>query len=263
MSTQEFIAAARRCLCVGRKSLSGPLSLDLAAQVSAVDLGLKPTLLYDMNGAGAEQLQQYLKALQSLGLVSNSLLTLDLNGNSLIVNSSAVKSSLKSFLHDGSVSVIDVCHSLEEPVITDLQRREVMRTVARELLGLLEEFLQLKEAEKPLYVGQKSEEWNLCTVFGLLLGYPAVYWFNQSEGFDNCLSMTPLMVIKASAVWRQDRVNHSFGLYSFSIPANLQEETRSDLEKWKISLQERFEQQQVLKDLSLSQSTATLPSVCL
>ncbi|XP_061583224.1 UPF0739 protein C1orf74 homolog [Cololabis saira] len=255
MSAQElFVASARKCLCAGRKSLSALQSLDLAAQISAVDLGLKPALLYDSNGACAVQVQEYLNSLQSLGLVSESLLTLDLNGNSLVINAGAVRSNLKQVLGDDSVAVIDVCHSLEKPIIIDIQRREV-----KSMIQDLQSLLQLDSADKPVCLGEKCEEWNLCTVFGLLLGYPVTYWFDQTESFENCLSMTPLLVIAASATC----AGHICHLYSFSVPAGLQEEANCKLENWKLRLQKRFEQQNVLKDLCISQSTVTLPAVCL
>lgn len=263
MSTQElFVAAARKCLSTGRKSLSIPQSVDLAAMLSAVDLGLKPALLYDSNGACAEQVQLYLSSLQSLQLVSKSLLTLDLNGNSLIVNPVAVGSNLQQVLRDNSVAAIDVCRSLEKPIIADPPRGE-LKSMTQDLLLLLGEFQQLEEAEKCLYVGEKCEEWNLCTAFGLLLGYPVTYWFDQTESFENCLSMTPLMVVTATATWQADAAGHRCCLFSFSVPAALHEETRSNLENWKFRLQERFEQQHILKDLTVSQSIVTLPSVCL
>ncbi|XP_041836344.1 UPF0739 protein C1orf74 homolog [Melanotaenia boesemani] len=263
MSTQElFVAAARKYLHAGRKSLSVPQCLELAAQVSAVDVGLKPALLYDSNGACAAQVQQYLSSLQSLQLVSKSLVTLDLSGNSLIINAGAVRSNLEQVLHDECVAVINVCHFLEKPIITDSQRGK-LKSMTQELLLHLEGFLQLEEAKEPLCVWDKSEEWNLCTVFGFLLGYPVTYWFDQNKSFENCLSMTPLTVFMASATWQVDGTGHRCCLYSFSVPAALQQETQSKLENWQLCLQERFEQQHVLKDLSISQSSVTLPSVCL
>uniref|UniRef100_A0A3B4ZA87 Zgc:112163 n=2 Tax=Seriola lalandi dorsalis TaxID=1841481 RepID=A0A3B4ZA87_SERLL len=262
MSTQElFVAAARKSLCTGRKSLSVPQSLDLASQVSAVDLGLKPALLYDSNGASSEQLQQYLSMLQCSQLVSKSLLTLDLNGNTLIVNPVTVRSNIEQAFHDSGVAVIDVCHSLEKPTITDLLRGE-LKSVIEDLLFLLSR-CELNEAEKPLYVGEICEDWNLCTVFGLLLGYPVTYWFNQTKSFENCLSMTPLMVTTAAATWQADTAGHRCCLYSFSVPAVLLKETQSNLEYWGLRLREKFQQQNVLKDLSICQTTVTLPSVCL
>uniref|UniRef100_A0A1A7WTB8 Chromosome 1 open reading frame 74 n=1 Tax=Iconisemion striatum TaxID=60296 RepID=A0A1A7WTB8_9TELE len=260
MSVRElYVAVAHKYLSVGRKSLSVPQSLDLAAQVLAVEAGLKPALLYDSNGASAAQVQQYLSSLQSLHLVSESLLTLDLNGNSLIVNTGAVRSNLERVLYEDNVAVIDVRHSLDKPAVSSLQRGE-MKSVIEDLLLLLE---RRKEAEKHLCVGEKYEEWNLCTVFGVLLGFPITYWFDQTESFENCLSMTPLMVITASVSWQADGPNHRCCLYSFSLPAALQEETRSKMEDWELHLRERFKQQHILKDLSISQAVVSLQSVCL
>ncbi|KAG8007762.1 UPF0739 protein C1orf74-like protein [Nibea albiflora] len=137
------------------KSLSVPQSLDLAAQVSAVDLGLKPALLYDSNSASADQVQRYLSSLQSSQLVSKSLLTLDLNGNTLIVNPVTVRTNVEQLVHDGSVPVIDVCHSLEKPAIADPLTDE-LKSMTHDLLLLLREAEE--DAEKPHYVGEKSEE---------------------------------------------------------------------------------------------------------
>ncbi|XP_015257440.1 UPF0739 protein C1orf74 homolog [Cyprinodon tularosa] len=262
MSIQEgFLSAAHNSLRSGRKRLSVAQSLELAAQVSAVDMGLKPALLYDSNAACAEQLQRYLSCLQSLQLVSESLLTLDVNGNGLIVNAGALRLNLEQMIRDGGPPVVDVSTTLEKPAISDKQRRQ-LNGMMEDVLLLLEKF-QLSEANKPFYVGEKFEDWNLCSLFGILLGYPVTYWFDQNKSFENCLSMTPLLVIKASASWQMDGVAHRFCLYSFSVPAALQGEAQSELENWRLSLQRRFEQQHIMKDLSINQSTLTLPSICL
>lgn len=259
MSTQElFVTAARRYLCPGRKALSVPQSLDLAAQVSAVDLGLKPAVLYDSNGADADRVQQYLSSLQFSRLVSESLLTLDLNGNVLIVNPAAVRSQAEQLV-GCNVALIDVSHSLEKPNIADPLREE-LKSFTCDFLLLLGE---LDDAEKPLYVGERAEGWNLCTTFGLLLGYPVSYWFDQTKSFENCLSMTPLSITTASASWQEDGTGQKHRLYSFSVPAALLQETRPHLENWRLRLQERFRLQNILGDLTFSQSTVSLPSVCL
>lgn len=263
MSTQdEFVAAARKCLSVGRKCLSVPQSLDLAAQVTAVDLGLKPALLYDSNGAGADQVQQYLSCVQSLRLVSDNLLVLDLSGDTVIVNPEAVRSNVERALCDGGVAVIDVCHSLKKPIVVDYHNRQIT-TMTSELLLFLRGLEQLKAGGKPLYAGNKPEDWNLCTVFGLLLGYPVTYWFDQTKSFENCLAMTPLVVTTASASWQKEASRHRCCLYSFSVPAVLLHETQPILENWRCAVQERFQQQKLLQDLTICQTSVTLPSVCL
>lgn len=264
MSIQElFVAAARNCLSAGRKSLSASQSLDLAAQVLAVDLGLKPALLYDSNSANTGQVQHYLSSLQSSQLLSKSLLTLDLNGNTLIVNLAAARRSVEQLIHCKNVAVINICHLLEKPTIIDPVRTE-LKSMAEDLLLLLRKMEQLGDKnETPYCIEEKSEEWNLCTVFGVLLGYPVTYWFDQTKSFENCLSMTPLMVTKASATWQADLVGQRCCMYSFSVPAVLFEDVQSQLENWKLCLLEKFQQQNILTDLSVCQSTVTLPSVCL
>lgn len=262
MSAEEFfVAAAQKCLSAGRKSLSLPRSLDLAAQVVAVDLGLKPALLYDTNAACAEQVQQYLSALQSARLVSKSLLTLDFNGNVVIANPLAVRPNIEQ-LFDSRVAVIDVRHSLDQPALLGTLEGQVKST-AQDLLLVLRDIEQLKGAEKRQFVEEKSKDWNLCTVFGLLLGYPATYWFDQTKSHENCLAMTPLLVTTASAIWQAGATSHRFCLYSFSVPAALLQELQTNLGHWRACLRVGFERQRVLNDLEICQKTVTLPSVCL
>lgn len=262
MSTQdEFVTAAHKCLSVGRKCLSIAQSLDLAAQVIAVDLGLKPALLYDSNGAGSDQVQEYLTCMRSHQLLSKSLSVLDLNGNAVIINENAVRSNVERACCDSGVAVIDVRHYLERPTVVE-HDAGVMRNMTKELLLLLKAFEQLQDG-KPLYAGKESEDWNLCTAFGLLLGYPVTYWFDQTSSFDNCLAMTPLVVTTASALWQRETSGYRCCLYSFSVPAALIHETQTVLDNWSCGLQERFQQQNILQDLTICHKTVTLPSVCL
>lgn len=259
-AAERCVAAARRCLRVGRKSLSTSQSLDLAAQVTAVDLGLKPALLYDGNGAGVEQVQRYLSDLQSVGLLSGSLLTVELAGNSVVINVSAVSSHLERALTDCSVAGVDVGSSLERPFMADPQTQ--LKSTLQHLQRLVGD-LRLQQPQQPFRVGSRSAGWNLCTVFGLLLGYPVVYCFDQTESFENCLSMTPLTLTTASVRWRADGAGHTCCLYSFSVPAALQKETWPVMENWKLQLQEKVEQQSIFNDLTIALSTVTLPAVCL
>jgi len=252
MSSHEvFCAAAHQFLSVRRKSLSVAQSVDLAMQVLAVDMGLKPAL------------QEYLTSLQSLQLVSKSLLTMALSGNALIVNPAVVMSNLEQLLNiNDNVIVINVCHSLETPSIVDPVNND-FRNMIRELLIMLRQFVQQPEVEKTLYIEEKCSGWNLCSLFGIVLGYPATYWFDQNRSFENCLAMTPLTVTKASATWKVCHGEHHVLLYSFSIPAVLHKDTQCNVDRWNLRLKERFQQQTVFSDLNVCQSVVTLPSVCL
>ncbi|XP_062325147.1 UPF0739 protein C1orf74 homolog [Osmerus eperlanus] len=263
MATQNrFVAAAQKWLRVGKKSLSVARSLDLAAGVMAVNTGLKPALLYDANSALADQIQSYLTSLQSEQLLSKSLITLDINGNNLIVNPSLTIDHLEKFTKR-TVAVIDVRHSLDQPsIITDLREGDLEKMI-QTLLTFLKDIRQVSEVKTPLFIGDLSETWNLCTLFGILLGYPVTYWFDQNESFENCLTMTPLVVTKALAIWQVSTESHQCCLYSFSSPEALEADTLSVLDDWTSRLQERFQQQTVFSGLNISKTTATLPSVTL
>lgn len=258
-ATQEVIVAAtQRWLSGKRKSLSISKSLDLFIQVLAVDKGLKPSLLYDSNGATAEQVQQYLNSLQSSQVVSKSLFTLDLNGNVMILNQESALIHLNDIINCGILGVVDVSPVLKSPVLTDQCK---LNNILSKIQLLIKDYRQ--DSPTPLYVGEHCEEWNLCAVFGILLGYPVAYWFDQTHSFENCLSMTPLMVTTASATWPTDSGSHTSCLYSFSVPWDLIPKLQSVIKHWNSRLEELFKKQELLKDLTICQTTVTLPSVCL
>nr|ACO13853.1 C1orf74 homolog [Esox lucius] len=266
-SPELFVTAARKCLRTGKKHLADTVCLNLAAQVLAVDLGLKPALLYDSNTASAEQVQNYLKSLQAAQLVSQSLQTMVLCDNSLIVNPSLTITNLKELLVRRTVTVVDVCHSLEQPVITELPWKAIGDTI-QTLLDHMKQSGQLLEMGSSPHCVEKRhcESWNLCTLFGILLGYPTTYRFDRSKSFENCLAMTPLVVTKAMASWQAGSVaveGHKYCLYSFSTPEVLCAETQPVLDNWIAQLQEYFQKQTVFSGLSVTRSTVTLPSVAL
>ena len=259
---RPFSVAACKCLSVGKKSICGSLSSDLGVQVLAVDVGLKPALLYDINCATADQVQQYLCTLKSNCLVSKSLITVDINGNVLIVNPDVVMEHLKQLLTRSNVVVIDVSHTLEKPQVAESLSGD-LRLMLRELLSVLQTHVRSPNADQALLVGDEAEKWNLCTLFGILLGFPCTYWFDQSKSFENCLAMTPLLVFKASVSWPTETAGPACCLYSFSTPALLLQQTQASLDLWTRGLTETFQQQTVLSNLNITQSTVTLCSVCL
>jgi len=72
---------------------------------------------------------------------------------------------------------------------------------------------------------------NRSTVFGLLLGYPVVYWYSNITSADNCLSHVPLRVFRISAV---DSVvdSHPTVIYSFTVPQQLYSHCQLLIDNW-------------------------------
>ncbi|NXA83542.1 CA074 protein, partial [Thryothorus ludovicianus] len=104
-------------------------------------------------------------------------------------------------------------------------------------------------------------DWNLCTVAGVLLGYPAVYTF--AEGAENCLALTPLRVFTAHASCPRIKDGLRVQIYSFSVPESLCAQLRDVLDAWCQELKEAFSAQSDFVDLCISSEVVSLPAVAL
>ena len=80
-----------------------------------------------------------------------------------------------------------------------------------------------------------SPDINRSTVFGLLLGYPVVYWYNNATSADNCLSHVPLRLFQISAV--DSTVDSQPAvIYSFTIPEQLYSNCQFFIDNWQKQL---------------------------
>ncbi|XP_058259422.1 UPF0739 protein C1orf74 homolog [Hemibagrus wyckioides] len=262
VSADIFISTAQAFLCCGKKKRQIPHSscLDMAVQIIALDLGLKPAVLYDLNGACAEQIQRYVGSLQEAGVVTTALRILSISGNCLVVNSNLMKEHLSEVLKKNSLLTVDVCAWKEQPslIVMDTNTKHMVKDMLDYIMDKEDQHLSVIVVGEELY-----EQWNLCTLFGILLGYPASYWFDQAQSFENCLSMTPLVVNKVWVCWPVCDTKHSSCLYSFSVPEVLWAEVDTVIQNWVERMRSRFCEQTVLIELSVSKETIILPAVAL
>ncbi|XP_078738052.1 UPF0739 protein C1orf74 homolog [Lampetra fluviatilis] len=120
-----------------------------------------------------------------------------------------------------------------------------------------------------------SAGWNLCTVYGLLLGYPVCYWFrcdDPADGTGSALDGEPLAVHRAVAELRvPDRggggadggagLRHT--LCSFSVPVRLAEALAPLVEEWRADMRRAFARQRRFCRLELEESRVCLSRVAL
>uniref|UniRef100_U3KJJ9 CA074 protein n=2 Tax=Ficedula albicollis TaxID=59894 RepID=U3KJJ9_FICAL len=104
-------------------------------------------------------------------------------------------------------------------------------------------------------------DWNLCTVAGVLLGYPAVYTF--ARGAENCLALTPLRVFTAQAACPRIKDGLRVRICSFSVPESLCAQLGDALDAWCHELREAFSAQTDFVDLCISSEVVSLPAVAL
>lgn len=67
---------------------------------------------------------------------------------------------------------------------------------------------------------QFKNEQTFCipTIFGVLIGYPIVYWYDERISIDNCLSLVSLNVYQ---VIMSSNSNDDFAICSLSCPKSL------------------------------------------
>uniref|UniRef100_A0A8C9J377 Chromosome 1 open reading frame 74 n=1 Tax=Panthera tigris altaica TaxID=74533 RepID=A0A8C9J377_PANTA len=259
-SPQMLVAAAQQTLGMGKRR--GPpraVCLHLAGEVLAVARGLKPALLYDCSCAGTSELQSYLEELQGLGFLTQGLHILEIGENSLIVSPEHVCQRLEQVLL-GTIAFVDVSSSQPHPSICSLDQLQDLKAIIVEIIT----HLQGLQRDLPLEVScsrLRSSDWNLCTVFGVLLGYPVPYTFHLNQGDDNCLALTPLRVFTARISWLLGQ--SPVLLYSFSVPESLFPALREIINTWEKDLRTRCRRQNDFADLSISSEIVTLPAVAL
>ncbi|XP_075385985.1 UPF0739 protein C1orf74 homolog [Tenrec ecaudatus] len=259
-SPQLLVAAAQQTLGMGRRrSPPRATCLHLAAEVLAVARGLKPALLYDCNCAGPSQIQSYLEELQSLGFLTLGLHILELGENSLIISPEHACQHLEEVLR-GPRTFVDVSSTQPHPVLCSLDQLPDLKGLVAEIIKHLQ---GLRRNLTPAVSCSRlqSTGWNLCTVFGILLGYPVPYTFHLNQGDDNCLALTPLRVFTARVTWLLGQP--PVRLYSFSVPESLFLALRDIVNTWKEDLTIRCQTQSDFADLSISSEIVTLPAVAL
>uniref|UniRef100_A0A8C4VN42 Chromosome 1 open reading frame 74 n=2 Tax=Gopherus evgoodei TaxID=1825980 RepID=A0A8C4VN42_9SAUR len=263
LSPQLLTAAAQQNLRPGRKkSLSPAASLHLAGEILAVASGLKPALLYDYNSVGVDKIENYLLQIQGIGLTKHRLHLLNIADNVLILNLEKTALWLEMLLLTNKVPFIDVSASRTCPGHCEPEYVESIKGHIAEILAHVKTLPNI--TSQPVTTSEIfSSDWNLCTIFGVLLGYPASYTFTSEQGFDNCLSLTPLRVFTVQASCCRISKDLRVRIYSFSVPENLHLAMKEALDAWSGNLKDVFSVQNDFANLCISTEVVSLAAVAL
>ncbi|XP_061488029.1 UPF0739 protein C1orf74 homolog [Rhineura floridana] len=258
-----LIAAARHHLRIGKKKvLSRSASLNLAGEILAVAAGLKPAFLYDYNSAGTSQILSYVQQLQAINLLGCRLHILSIAESVLIVNLGKMLLWLETILLKDNVPFIDVSASRTCPSLCDSEDVGLIKDHLSEILNHIK--AQTSDTSRTLSSSVVfSVKWNLCTLFGVLLGYPAAYSFPAQKSFDNCLSLTPLRVFTVQATFCKISSDFKVQFYSFSIPELLYPIMKIGLDAWCENLKDAFKAQKDFADLYITNEVVALAAVAL
>ena len=240
-------------------------SRQLLLDLLCVDCGLKPALLLDFSVPSAECLHHLLDAATKTGVLTNKLLVLTIDMDMLVISPDAFDNSVDIF---ACLTFVDVSASQEHPcVISGLDDRLLQTRTA------FSRFLAEKDKctacmELPIERDSSSTA-NPSTLFGVLLGYPVVYYYNTSlQCQDNCLSMVPLIHFVVSGLLGQSvsmgsgKLCQKHIIFSFSVP-ELFVDLLPKVEAWYKDRKDSRIWCGLFQELQLERNVVNLPSVCL
>ncbi|XP_007438758.1 UPF0739 protein C1orf74 homolog [Python bivittatus] len=260
---QLLIKAARHHLRTGKKKgLSSSTSLNVAGEVLAVAAGLKPAFLYDYNSAGTSQILDYVQHLQTILQLRCQLHVLNIAENVLIINLGLMCLCLESILLSNNVTFIDISASRPCPTFCNPENVSLIKSHLSEILNHIKAFTE--DTSQTISSSEIfSTEWNLCTLFGVLLGYPASYNFPTQKSSDNCLALTPLRVFTVRATFCKISSDFRVQFYSFSIPELLYPVMKISLSAWCENLKDAFKTQKDFANLCITSEVVALAAVAL
>ncbi|XP_077988901.1 UPF0739 protein C1orf74 homolog [Glandiceps talaboti] len=238
--------------------------LEILSNVLAVQEEIKPSFLFDYAMVDAERMQMFL----SCSKATDTLRSLSLHGDVFIYNPKTLRNHLNNVAKNSSCFLVDVSGSLCQPKIASQDCHQVVLRHVNEVLTALDEQSDIQIAlskegahQNVAYTLQPTEGWNIPSIFGILLGYPVVYWYGVDDDTpSNCLSMVPLSVHK---IFIRPDNNEGKEIISFSVPADLEESFHDSINVWYSDIKCKVTSSAIFNNFECGKLNVCLPSVIL
>ncbi|CAN8002940.1 unnamed protein product [Ixodes hexagonus] len=207
---------------------------DIGHNLHYVSKRLKPCYLWDISEPDvttADECIQHFDQSSDTG----HLRTIQIGDHDLVVcNTEATLQHLSDVLSSNSVRFVDVSSCHKQPRLLPALPSD-LEAMLRSLLRQLDGFRQSDRRNLRL----KLEcNWNLCSAFGVFLGFPVVYWFG-ADSDSNCLSMEELKVCSVRCLkpfgvvlGLDSRDSATSEVYSFSFPLLFDRELGAHVQRW-------------------------------
>ncbi|XP_059161932.1 UPF0739 protein C1orf74 homolog [Physella acuta] len=208
-----------------------------ALDIQMVSLGIKPSCLFDQWLVSGDDMNELITELMAEDLISRNIVVATVGMDVIVYGCFCEKLSESDF----QVLYIDVSSALKYPILVgDGKENQTTRTFAAFRDSMCLTNLSDTEASyrSPVNI-EICKELNVPCLFGLMLSYPCVYWYNNSEGEENCLSGQALVhfQVKGHLLNSENsslvkKSKFTCVIYSFSVPENLVDLLRSDVNLW-------------------------------
>ncbi|XP_021360961.1 UPF0739 protein C1orf74 homolog [Mizuhopecten yessoensis] len=229
---------------------------ELFTNIRLVDLHVKPSYLLDFGVEGIEKLVSLIEEMKTRRYITNILNILQLGMDVIIMCPTIIKTmQCPSTEWESKFTIVDVSKRRGAPEVMCKcvhvfgQLKQVISTIDPDFEHIRLVIVDCKTA-------------NLTTIFGLLLGYPVVYWFENEDGLmANCLDMEPLVNFKVMGQGQKNESEHC--VYSFSIPQRVFANLQDKVTEWFKVIYDNSEWTRVFCDLTLTHTTVQLNTVAL
>lgn len=194
-------------------------------------------------------LQEILPRL-NVAINPSEICVLKINDHTIVCNVDNCLTRLEAIIDNSS----ETCPSImnisanNEPSI--LSRDNLDKTIIEACQRMRNSMVYPEHTGEVRLLTMSAEQVNICTIFGIVLGYPVIYYFDDIENGSNCLSMTPLVVVKMHDVTSQTEI------FSFSYPQCLQHDLKSVVDEWILPFTKD-------KSILIKNEIVTLPCVTL
>ena len=110
-----------------------------------------------------------------LNAVGDGAFILKLDLDYFVFNKTILVSHLHRLLTENTSVYIDISSSNPSPVLCS-------STIVTQINSSVEQvLLNLEKSKNSFLYLENTESWNLSTLFGVLLGFPVVYWYSQEQ----------------------------------------------------------------------------------
>lgn len=196
--------------------------------LTIVDRGIKPSFLWDIGPTvTSEVIVNLLTELKSENLIHCFFCVIVIEMDFIITN----VHSLSEHFRNSNLIFIDASDHLIYPVGVDRGVTGLIDSIKK---IILDQILSLNYSNSS--VSLDVSEFCVPSVFGLLIGYPIVYWTDRLSESNN-LSSRRLMNVKIAL--ENSDFQKFFEIYSFSYPADL-DYCHSHVDSWFIELKNKF-----------------------
>jgi len=231
-------------------------AIEICLNIKLVDIDLKPAYLFDYGVTSAEDIVQLLQELcKSKYIYNRNLIVLIIGADYLVKKVSTIRMFCETNFDWMSIFIVDISKSIEKPYINKCEN------IIRSLKDVVQKMSAASDDVIVIEIDPKG--CNVSTLFGFLLGYPVLYWYETKDGeSENCLTMEPLTNYKIEGLLHGDSKSRHL-VYSFSVPQCLKGETCSTVKGWFSKLYKKPEWETIFSDIYMTETKVQLEAVTL